>query len=239
MRRFPGSKDFKGSAFIEFETPKMAQEIAAMKDLKYEENSERPLEVKMKKEWEEEKKKQKEERRKKKAESNEKAQPSDKKMEQIKQNLKYVPGTLLKISNIGTEEEMTFEGLKEELKKYGGDAVAYVHFPLKDADNNNMAVVRFGDANVAKEVAEKLSSEKKKFGGKECHFEILSSSEEEKFYLDAAIDRATKKSAKGKGGAKGKGKGGKGRGGKAKGGKKRKKESEGNEEHQSKVQRQE
>jgi lupus La protein len=227
LRRQIGSKDFKGSVIVEFDSIDKAQEVAKLA-IKYNESDEKNLEIKMKKDWQEEKNAymQKRKEEKKTSKKDEEKKSNEISAEALKADLKFDPNCLLKITNIGTAQPVSFSDLKEELLKHG--SAKYVDFPYNS--DNTVAFVRCETADAAKTVLDKITQEKISFGGSEVQAVIVSGEEEEQYYLGQAVQRAqAHQNKRGKSGRGGRGGRGRGRGGKFGGGRKRKAQNDGNE----------
>jgi len=192
LRRHKTTKDFKGSAFIEFETEEQAKEIIGKKVCG---PDGKELIIKPKKDYLEEKKKENIERR-----QRIKQEKEAQKKEEAKKSLGLVPGTVVKITNFEPEkEEMTVKELKDALTEVFKDNFAYVEWPVNE-DKKTM-FVRFKTAE-ATDAAVK-DAENIKLGKAKVSITKLSE-EEEKEYFDKTIEESLKKGGK-KGGKKKKG----------------------------------
>lgn len=203
LRRFKDTRDLKPSAFIEFAEESVAQSVAEKTDVKFSTADDaEPLVIMMKKAYFEKKKKQREEARK-----QAKEKEAKRKLEELKENLSFTKGCLVRVTGMGTETaEATdddnkgksagmklVDTLKEKFGKFG--SVGFVDF-VDEADKTT-CVLRFNSPeDASKAVDEFGKSDDDTVFGKKPTLALITGDDEENYYLRVEQQKASRRTGK-------------------------------------------
>ncbi|KAL9648669.1 hypothetical protein ABK040_016298 [Willaertia magna] len=153
LRREKGGQP-KGSAFVEFDSESVVNDLASKTDIKFNESDEKPLLLETKNQHLERKKKEREEKRKK-----DKEQKNEEEAQKVRDEMKNA--FYLSLEGIEPTETFTFNTFKQSIPKEG---LKFVDYPLND--DKTKAIIRLENSESLENLKKQIEEGKTQLPGK-------------------------------------------------------------------------